>query len=346
MLVDHHLGNTVLALPSINATASYFYAGADLLVDERFVGIASRIEGLNSIHPYPAQRGGSGRNRDVMKRTVSQSIRLFRKRYRAVISLTGGVKSPVLSLLTASPVRVGSAHYRRQWCYTHAVARPPNGDTVSHAAENYISLHRGISHEDVPSVFRIEPEPDATARIEGKLRELWPEISEQGESPLAVLHPSAGVRWRCWPAERFAEVAQSLTKNANARVLIVGTEDDRDIADQIIAGVSEASRVRFASWSLEELIALLAKADVLVSNESGPTHLASVIGTPIVTIFGPSNEHVWAPRPLDQARLTVLRGAECDPACEKRSCAAEMRCLRELRAERVIHETMLHLDRA
>jgi heptosyltransferase III len=97
----------------------------------------------------------------------------------------------------------------------------------------------------------------------------------------AVIHPFSGSRKKCWPLERFQDLARRLAGRMPV-AWCAGPEDDLP------------SAVRFAD--LYELACWLASARIYIGNDSGPTHLAAAVGTPVVALFGPSDPAVWAPR--------------------------------------------------
>ena len=97
----------------------------------------------------------------------------------------------------------------------------------------------------------------------------------------AIIHPFSGSRKKCWPLERFRDLAHRLAGRMPV-AWCAGPEDDLSPA------------VRFAD--LYELAGWLASARIYIGNDSGPTHLAAAVGTPVVALFGPSDPAVWAPR--------------------------------------------------
>jgi len=137
----------------------------------------------------------------------------------------------------------------------------PEEGCGAHATEFYLDQVRSIV--DCPS--------DAVPRI------ACPAVHRAG----AIIHPFSGSRKKCWPLERFHELARRLS----ARMPVswcAGPEDDLPCA------------VRIAD--LYELACWLASARVYIGNDSGPTHLAAAVGTPVVALFGPSGRTLWAPR--------------------------------------------------
>jgi ADP-heptose:LPS heptosyltransferase len=96
-----------------------------------------------------------------------------------------------------------------------------------------------------------------------------------------VIHPFSGSRKKCWPLERFQELGRRLAARMPV-ALCAGPEDDL------------SSAVRFSD--LYELACWLRSARIYIGNDSGPTHLAAAVGTPVVALYGASDPAVWAPR--------------------------------------------------
>jgi ADP-heptose:LPS heptosyltransferase len=108
-----------------------------------------------------------------------------------------------------------------------------------------------------------------------------------------VLHPGASSESRRWPAERFTAVARELA-GAGHRVLITGTEDEYALGRRIADGAGLPAGT-VLSTGLLELAAVVAEAAVVISNDTGTSHLATAYGTPSVTMFGPVSPALWGP---------------------------------------------------
>jgi hypothetical protein len=122
---------------------------------------------------------------------------------------------------------------------------------------------------------------------------------------LAVLHPGAGSGKKCWPAERFLQLTKLLREGGWRTQVILGeVELERWPAGQVqkFSDIAEVKRPA----TLVELMSVIASASVFIGNDSGPGHLAGIIGTPTVSIFGPNDSARW--KPLGP-RVTVLRCA-------------------------------------
>jgi heptosyltransferase III len=126
----------------------------------------------------------------------------------------------------------------------------------------------------------------------------WAEKAVKGlledQRPVITLHPGSGGRRKNWPAGKFALVAQWLIKRGVAVLLVCGPADEEAVAGVISAGPQNLPVVK--DISLSRLAAVLAHSRAYLGNDSGVTHLAALVGTPTVALFGPSEARLWAPR--------------------------------------------------
>jgi heptosyltransferase-3 len=115
-----------------------------------------------------------------------------------------------------------------------------------------------------------------------------------GPGRAILIHPGSGGRAKCWPLRCFLELGRCLRAKDLGVCFIVGpVEGERWATDELEAVRSEFPLI--ASPEPDELVGLLAAAGALISNDSGPAHLAALLGTPTVTIFGPTSPAVWRP---------------------------------------------------
>jgi len=225
-------------------------------------------------------------------------------------------------------VRVGLATAREfgRLGYTVIVSpREPN----AHAVERYLQVLRalGVAPPAEPRFALSIPE-EARQRVEAELaRELVTE---------SILCVAPGARWETkrWPVERFAEAAARLAEESAVRIIVVGTEEDRELARSICSRVGEQALDWTGRTSLVELAALFARSALLLTNDSGPMHLAAALGTPVVAIFGPTNPSRTGP--YSDGAVVVRSAAHCAP-CYQRCCDRRV-CLEEVRVEEVVSE--------
>lgn len=135
-----------------------------------------------------------------------------------------------------------------------------------------------------------------------------------GESAVVVIHPGATDPRRRWPARSFGEVAAACAADG-ARVLVVGTRDEEDLAAAVVAASASAQVTSLAGeLALGALASLLAAATVLVGNDSGPRHLAQALGTPTVGLYWAGNVINAGPLGRSQHRVHVSWLTHC-PEC-------------------------------
>ncbi|MGH9485607.1 MAG: glycosyltransferase family 9 protein, partial [Terriglobales bacterium] len=145
---------------------------------------------------------------------------------------------------------------------------------------------------------------------------------------------------KCWLPERFAELAGELARRGVC-VVLIGGNAERELARKIrmLAPHPEQLKNLAGETSLEDLVALIAAADVLVANDSGPMHVAGAVGTPVVALFGSTNEKETYPLTENgKLRLIKAPGIACSP-CKLRECPIDHRCMRNIPVARVMAET-------
>lgn len=153
--------------------------------------------------------------------------------------------------------------------------RPYQHDTV-----RWLELAAALG---APAV-RLEPRLTVTAAD----REASLAVLPPGPRPLAVVHPGATDARRCYPEERLGVVADDLAR-AGARVVVVGEAGDAGRVDRVLAGATTAHERVVGSLGLPGLVGTLARASLLVGNDSGPRHLAHAVDTPTVAVFTYAN---------------------------------------------------------
>ncbi len=143
-------------------------------------------------------------------------------------------------------------------------------------------IHRYLEVMSLAGAAPITLEPRLSV-IERDLAESLAVLPESGE-PLVALHPGAGAPDRRWPPEKFAAVGDVLA-SAGARVVVIGTEPERPLVEQVLRAMRATAEDLCGKLSLSGLAGLLSRCAVVVSNDSGPLHLAAAVGTPTVGIF-------------------------------------------------------------
>ncbi len=147
-------------------------------------------------------------------------------------------------------------------------------------------------------------------------RWLVEEFDWLGDAPLIVLHPGGGENPaqidhdKRWPAHRFARLANYLTRVHGVRVIVVGTAEERALAQQVVGMMSAPAVNRAGRMGLGQLGALCELATLYVGNEAGATYVAAAAGCPTLAIYGPNDPGVNSPYTIHGRVQTLWRPYE------------------------------------
>jgi ADP-heptose:LPS heptosyltransferase len=152
--------------------------------------------------------------------------------------------------------------------------------------------------------------------------------------PLFGLHPHSRKAEKCWPPERYAEAAVELRKRHGGTIILLGGSDHRDAAARVAGLIGQPCVDLTGNTPLGTLGAVILRLAVLLTNDSGPGHIAYALGTPAVTLFGETDPDRWGP-PSDGPFRSIRRVLPCFP-CEEGTCASDYACLRTIPVGEVV----------
>jgi lipopolysaccharide heptosyltransferase II len=135
-----------------------------------------------------------------------------------------------------------------------------------------------------------------------------------------------------WPPERFAAAAALVARRIGGSVAIVGSATERPLGEQVAAQLGPRTRVLCGETSLAELLGVLSRLRLLLTNDSGPMHLAAALGTPLVAVFGSTDWTETAP--FSERARVVREETDCAP-CLLRECPIDHRCMSRVAVPRV-----------
>jgi heptosyltransferase-1 len=217
-------------------------------------------------------------------KTLSQIKELRRElraaKYDAVLDLQGAIRSAVIGRMSGCVRRIGEARPREwpaHWFFTERIVT--HG---AHVIEQDVELARAVAGDPLEVVEPLLPvDPAAESWCGDWLAE---HMALAGAGPLALLTPGAGWGAKRWPPERYAAVAQGL-KDRGMQVLVNAAPGEEQLAAPITAGGAAIA----VTATLPQLIALTRRVALCVGGDTGPLHLASALGRPVVGIYGPTD---------------------------------------------------------
>jgi heptosyltransferase-2 len=153
-----------------------------------------------------------------------------------------------------------------------------------------------------------------------------------------VIHPAASCPSKIWPQGNFNRVAQKLVQDLGLKLILVCTKENQSICDEVAKGIAEDKVTFFIDLPIKKLAALFKRAKFLISNDSGPVHIAVASGCPVVDIFG-RNQPGLSPKrwgPLDKTSIVLHRPPDCKP-CLAHNCQSDFACLSNITVEDVFN---------
>lgn len=239
--------------------------------------------------------------------------RLVRRLRRSTIDIAvaaqRSARTGLLVRLSGAPRRIGFRGAAGAWAYTDRVPWRAS----RHAAERYADLAAPLRAEAQPPA----PRPELTVR-EAAAHAIDRLLEEEGiapEEPILAIAPGSVWGTKRWAASGYAAVVRETARFGLAPVL-VGSPDEKPLCDRIAAASGRSVPVLAGRTGVAELTALLARSRALVTNDSGPGHVAAAVGTPVVAIFGPTVPAFGYTPYGGGHRIVEIGGLECRP-CDR-----------------------------
>lgn len=219
----------------------------------------------------------------------------------------------LLGRLGRAAQRVGfrSGNVGRDGLYTVTVARRPD-------------VHAARSFRDLAETAGVAAGPLRLGGLEPSARGRAELLALGVQTPYAVLHPGSGDNFpgRRWSSAGFAAAGRAAVE-AGRQLYLTGSAGEKDLTAPVATGVGVGAHDLAGALSLEGLVALLAGADVLLANDTGPVHLASQLGVPVLAVYGPNTPVLYGPR--SEGSRAFYRALPCSP-CIRAANYRSSRC--------------------
>jgi lipopolysaccharide heptosyltransferase II len=249
------------------------------------------------------------------------AVELRRRRFDAALLLQNAFDAALLAFLAGIPERAGYATDGRRMLLTHPVRVTPDLLT-GHEVAYYLALleRLGIPRPESPAlrVAVTAGERDAMGiRLEN--------LGLRRGAPFLAVNPGAAYgSSKRWVPDRFAAVADALSKEWNAGVVVLGSAAEASLAREIETAMTGPVVNLAGRTTVREMMALLSLSSFLVTNDSGPMHVAAALGVPLVAVFGPTD---WRRTSPWSSRARIVRvGVDCSP-CRLRTCDRGHECM-------------------
>ena len=320
------IGDVILSTPVIRALrAARPDAHLAMMVRPAHRELVEGNPDLNEIILY---------DKDGAEKSWAGSLRfaagLRARKFDTAIVLHSTNRVVLISWLAGIPRRIGYAR-RLSWLLTDAVPYvKPAGDR--HELEYNLDLLKPLGIESKERALFVPTTREQETKVAAFLREQ----GINGDSLLIALHPGASCPSKRWPAERFAAVADRLIEQHGVRIVVVTGPEEAATGEKVIRAMRHPAIPAFGKLSLGELACLFKKTRCLVSNDSGPVHLACAVGTPVVSIFGRWGGGLSPTRwgPTGPNSMVLHHDVGCRP-CLAHRCPIGFVCLESISVEEV-----------
>ena len=262
---------------------------------------------------------------------------LHRERFDLAIDLHNNPSTHWLAYVSGARYRVSlDSKYRSRYLMTWKAA-PCAGWEQMHNIERHFHVLTSVGIPTRGAEYRFALDPESRMRVKTQLdQELEP------GKPVVVLQPGAGLPERCWPVQRFGELAARLVEEAGAQIVVHCGPGEDHLGERIRQSVPQPVLIA-KRLTLQELAGLLDLCDLLISNDSGPMHLAAALGKPVVAVFGPT--HPQRSGPYQARSVAVSNYVECSPCGIQNLSCIHRKCLTDISADEVYDAAVRVLSR-
>lgn len=303
------LGDVLHSLPAAHNLRVATGAVMDWVVQSEYADLVRCFEGVNRV---------IATSRRAFVRNLPELWRELRaERYDWVFDLQGLLKSAMVAGMARSRRRIGPSYHREgaRFLY-HRVAGAP--DRTRHAVDQALDAVRFMGFDVLPPQFPVR----------------FPQAQLAGGGKRVAMLPVSRWESKNWPLAHFAALAHTLLEDPGVSLDLLGSAADRAVCEHLASGLP-ADRVRnlAGTLSLIELGSRLQALDLLISNDSGPVHLAAAVGTRTLVLFGPTDPARTGP--YGEGHRVLSAPPPCAP-CYRRHCRVQGHlCLTEILPEQV-----------
>lgn len=331
------VGDSVMTVPALRALRRVLpQARITLVIRPATKGIFSEADFIDDVLVYDRKNALSvfGQVREWKRREFELAV-LFQNAFEAAL----------IPFLAGVPLRLGYATESRQALLTHPLPLP-DWRSSKHEVFYYLYLVTALEQMLFGRSDRCESEPDASIQISASRKAEALELLRtygigEAESVVAVCPGSINSRAKRWPSERFAALADRLIESKR-KVLLIGSKDELDVTEEVVRRMQNKPVLLTGKTSLDQITAVLDRADLIVTNDTGPAHIGAALGRPTIVIFGPTNP--LTTRPFAPEAEVLRNPPDCAP-CMLRDCPIDHRCMTAIEVDEVFERSQALLKR-
>jgi heptosyltransferase-2 len=316
------VGDAVMTIPALRELRRILpNARITLATRSSTAGIFEDADFLDDLLVYDRGSGG-------LRATLRQIKAWQTRKFDLALLFQNAFEAAFIAVGSRVPRRVGYATDGRRALLTHAI-RLPAWRGERHEVFYYLNLTGELERLlfNTDTVIHRDPVFDlqvSQPRLQAA-RKMLAELGAGFDRPLIALCPgSTNSRAKRWPADRYAALGDKVVRELGASVALIGSPDELDVSQEVSALMSGDPIMLTGRTTLAEAVAVLAQTDLLVSNDTGPAHIAAALGRRALVIFGPTDPTTT--RPYSPVAEVVRHPPDCAP-CMLRDCPIDHRCM-------------------
>ena len=332
------VGDSVMTVPALRALRRVLpNANITLAIRPGAKGIFSEADFIDDVLVY---------NRKNAFSVIPQIREWKRRNFDLALLLQNAFEAALIPFLAGVPVRLGYATESRQPLLTHPL-QLPDWRSSRHEVFYYLYLVTALEQMLFGSSSICESEPDASIQIsesrKAEARSLLRthDIREE-DSVVAICPGSINSRAKRWPVEAYAALADRLIESQR-QVLLIGSQEEAEVSKDVMSRMRHRPIVLTGKTTLDQITAVLATVDLVVTNDTGPAHIGAALGRPTIVIFGPTNP--LTTRPFSPEAEVLRHPPECAP-CMLRDCPIDHRCMTAITVDEVFERSHALLKRS
>lgn len=324
------VGDAVMATPTLRAVRELYPDAHITWLCRRYVKpVLNGLPWADRIMTYRSGKAASGRGRGL----IPLAARLRKGRFGVAILLTNSFKTALLCKMAGVKQVIGYDRDGRGFLLTDKLL--PHKEKGKFIPTPIVRYYLGLAQYLGSRARSIRMELAITAKEAQEAADVLSRCAlpsdldhpaRHGEGPLVMINPGAQYgAAKCWLPENFAAVADRLIAQCGATVLLSGTPRERRIIDSIQRHMTHAAvDLSDKGLSLGALKEIVRRSDLMITNDTGPRHIAAAMEVPVVTVFGPTHPE-WTEIEFPQERKVAV-SVFCGP-CQKKLCPLDHRCM-------------------
>ena len=330
------IGDVLFTTPLIRTLKkAYPQAEISALLGSRTKEVLVSDPDIKKIYVFDKGRFNSGSKFREIPRLIKLIMTLKKIKFDLVLDLSNASEySLICKLILKIPHRIGFNYKNRGRFLTQSINL--EGFNDKHIIEYYLDLAR---------IIGLEPQKEKTKFYINDNDQDWVKdfllehhIKDRSRPVIAVI-PGGGGSWgpdagyKHWSVESYARLSDMLMDKFKAHVILCGDKTESSICRMILTLMAKKPIVASGRTSLGQLAALLAECDLVICNDGGPLHIAVAVGAKTLSIFGPVDEKIYGPYPLDENHQVITSDVDCRPCyrnfkyqnCNDRKCLINIR---------------------